>query len=259
MIENKTASSCGACCTRIVNLGVSIGSTVILENINLHMHCGQLTALVGPNGAGKTTLLRAMLREIPHTGELHFIRTHKQTRESVPLIGYVPQKLDMDVLSPVTVRDLFCGAICSRPIWLGTCSKMGRDPQDMLALVGANHLLDQKIGQLSVGQLQRVLLALALTPVPEILLLDEPVAGVDVAGIEMFYQIVSRLRRDFDLSILLISHDLAVVSRFADRMVFLNHTIQCEGTPAEVIAHPLVRQAFGLDIPMLAPNPGGAA
>jgi zinc transport system ATP-binding protein len=122
----------------------------------------------------------------------------------------------------------------------------------MLDFVGGGNLIDKQLGQLSCGQLQRVLLALALTPTPEILLLDEPVSGVDQAGIELFYRMVSQFRHDFDLAILLISHDLPAVARFADRMVFLNRTILSDGTPQEVLSHPLVKQTFGYDFSSVA-------
>ncbi len=247
MDNNISTGHGGACCTRIENLGVRIGNADILENVDLHLHCGQLIALIGPNGAGKTTLLRAMLGELPHSGKLHFLPVRKEGGEASPRIGYVPQKLEMDLLAPVSVLDLFAGAVSRRPTWLGCRRKALKGSLEMLAIVGAENLVEKKLGQLSGGQLQRVLLALALTPVPEILLLDEPVAGVDQAGIEMFYKMVSQFRRAFDLAILLISHDLPVISRFADRMVFLNRKILCDGTPAEVLSNPLVQQTFGFD------------
>ena len=242
-----SSGHCGACCTKIEALGVTIGSATILENVNLHLHCGQLIALIGPNGAGKTTLLRAMLGELPHSGELHFLPVRKGAGEARPRIGYVPQKLEMDTLAPISVRDLFSSAVSRWPVWLGCRRGTSKTSLEMLAIVGADDLVDRRLGQLSGGQLQRVLLALALTPRPDILLLDEPVAGVDQAGIEMFYKMVSQFRRAFDLAILLISHDLPVIARFADRMVFLNRKILCDGTPGEVLSNPLVEQTFGFD------------
>jgi zinc transport system ATP-binding protein len=252
MDANMSAPHCGACCTKIEDLGVTIGSTTILEHVNLHLHCGQLTALIGPNGAGKTTLLRAMLGELPHTGELHFAPVRKESAETAPRIGYVPQKLEMDSLAPISARDLFAGAASRWPSWLGCRAVVSKEARRMLAIVGGEELIDKRLGQLSCGQLQRVLLALALTPAPDILLLDEPVSGVDQAGIELFYRMISQFRRDFDLAILLISHDLPAVARFADRMIFLNRTILSDGAPQEVLSHPLVKQAFGCDFSSVA-------
>ncbi len=232
-----------------------LGSAVVLEHVNLHLHCGQLIALIGPNGSGKTTLLRAMLGELPHTGALHFLPVRRNSRKTEPRIGYVPQRLEMDTLAPASVRDLFAAAMARRPAWLGASRRTTDETARQLATVGAEEVLHRKLGQISPGQLQRVLLALALTPIPDILLLDEPVAGVDQAGIELFYQMVSEFRRTYDLAILLISHDLPVVARFADRMVFLNRTILCDGTPREVLSNPLVRRTFGFDFsPSAAPR-----
>ncbi len=239
---------CGGCCTRLIDFGVTLNSAVILEAINLHVHCGELTVLLGPNGAGKTTLFRAMLGELPYSGSLHFVHAGNEERFIHPRIGYVPQKLEIDTLAPITVLDLFAGALAKRPVWLGHSSAIRAKALDMLALVNSQALLNQRLGQLSSGQLQRVLLALALTPVPDLLLLDEPVSGVDPAGIDLFYRMVSELRQTFDLSILLVSHDIPTAARFADRIIFLNRTILCDGSPREVLAGPCIRQTFGVDL-----------
>ena len=244
----SSTPSCGGCCTRLINFGVTLNRISILEHINLHVHCGELTVLLGPNGAGKTTLFRSMLGELPYTGALHFVHAGSEERFIHPRIGYVPQKLDIDTLAPVTVLDLFAGALAHRPVWLGHSTAIRTKAFAMLSVVNAQSLLDQCLGQLSCGQLQRVLLALALTPVPDLLLLDEPVAGVDPAGIDLFYRMVSELRRTFDLSILLVSHDIPTAARFADRMLFMNRTILCDGSPREVLAGPCIRQTFGIDL-----------
>ena len=211
------------------------------------MHCGELIALIGPNGGGKTTLLRAMLGEIAHTGDLRFLPSGN-TENRPPRIGYVPQKLDLDFRSPVTVLDLFSGAISRWPLWLGYRRSTVNQAAEALSAVASADLLDARISNLSGGELQRVLLALALTPRPEILLLDEPVAGLDQAGTSLFYQTISQLREKYDLSILLISHDLAAAARVADRMIFLNHRICCDGSPEEVLGDESVRRAFGLGL-----------
>ena len=188
------ARSCGGCCTRLVNVGVALGGVPVLQNINLHVHCGELTVLIGPNGAGKTTLFRAMLGEIPYSGRLQFIHSGSKNRFKKPRIGYVPQTLELDARSPVTVLDLFAGARSRRPLWLGYNPSIRDEANAALAVVESPDLIDQRLGRLSSGQLQRVLLALALTPAPDLLLLDEPISGVDLAGIEMFYRMVAQLR-----------------------------------------------------------------
>jgi len=243
--SRMSVRSCGECCTRLVDFGVTLRGEPVLERINLHMHCGELTALIGPNGAGKTTLLRAMVGELPHHGKLRFIH-HGNVESSTPLrIGYVPQKLDLDRTSPTTVSDLFAGTLSQRPLWFGTHKAVRQVARDKLESVGAGALLDRRLSEISVGQLQRVLLALALTPVPELLLLDEPVAALDQGGMDLFYQTVSEMRTAYDLSILLVSHDLAAAAQFADRMILLNRTVLCDGAPREVLLNPLIRQAFG--------------
>ncbi len=236
--------ACGGCCTRLEDFGVRLGGRDILRAINLHVHCGELTAIVGPNGAGKTTLFRAMLGELPHSGRLRFVHLDGRTPFGAPRIGYVPQKLDLDPGAPVTVLDLFAAARTRRPIWTGIARASRRDAAAALAATQADDLLDASLGRLSCGQLQRVLLALALHPLPDLLLLDEPVAGVDPAGIAHFYQLVSDLRRRHDLSILIISHDLDAVAGVANRMILLNGTVLADGPPAAVLARPTLRRTF---------------
>ncbi len=237
--------SCGECCTRLRDFGVRMRGETVLEAINLHMHCGELTALIGPNGAGKTTLLRAMVGELPHSGTLRFIH-HGNVENTTPVrIGYVPQKLELDRTSPTTVLDLFAATTSHWPLWVGTRRKVRDEAYAKLQLVGADQLLNRRLSEISVGQLQRIMLALALTPVPELLLLDEPVAALDQGGMELFYQTVSKMRQEYDLSILLVSHDLTAAAQFADRMILLNRTVLCEGHPREILLNPLIRQTFG--------------
>lgn len=237
--------SCGDCCIRLVDFGVRLQGQPVLEQINLHMHCGELTSLIGPNGAGKTSLLRSMVGEIAHSGTLRFIHQGNVETKTPLRIGYVPQKLELDRTSPTTVLDLFAGALSRWPLWAGTRRAVRAEALSKLELVGGESLLDRRISEISAGQLQRVLLALALAPVPELLLLDEPVAALDQGGMERFYQTVSRMRTEYDLSILLVSHDLTSAAQFADRMILLNRTILCDGPPREVLLSPLIRQAFG--------------
>jgi zinc transport system ATP-binding protein len=242
---------CGECCTRIEGLEVTLNHHSILEDITLHLHCGELTTLVGPNGAGKSMLLKAILGEVRHGGAIHFLPVSGHGREDVPVIGYLPQQLDFDRDSPINVHDLFATAVSRWPVALWYSRRTRRAALESLRLVEAEHLIDRRIGQLSGGELQRVLLALSLTPVPNLLLLDEPVSGIDAAGRELFYRTVSDLRRRFDLSILMVSHDLAGVIAVSDRIVFLNRRIICLGRPAEVIANPDLRRTFGLDLASL--------
>ncbi len=240
--------SCGLCCTRIQNFGVSRGSYEILRDVNLHIHCGDLTAIIGTNGAGKSTLLKAILGEISHAGELTFLDA-KNERTGRPLMGYVPQRLDFDYSSPTSVYDLFACVYSSIPVCFFHSKKLRGKTLQSLARVQAEHLIDRRMGALSGGELQRVLLALALDPIPDILLLDEPVSGIDRNGLQLFYRTVSELRRNYDLSIILVSHDLDLVAQYADRVAFLNNkTVECCGTPQEVFKNDKVTDTFGIGV-----------
>jgi zinc transport system ATP-binding protein len=236
---------CGECCTTLRGVGVRYNGKAVLENVDLHLHCGELTAVIGENGAGKTTLVKCLLGEIPHTGEVHFLDAAHRRPDS-PVIGYVPQHSSFDKDAPVSVLDLFAASLASRPACLGVSAAVREEALAGLRRTGAEQLVDRRIGTLSGGELQRVLLGLALTPVPNILVLDEPMSGVDHSGREQFYELLSALRREYDFAVLLVSHDLATLARFADRMVFLDHRIVCEGPPAEVLRDPRVREAFSL-------------
>ena len=238
----------GLCCTRISNFGVTLGSHEILRDVNLHIHCGELTCLIGPNGAGKSTLLKAILGDVPHAGQLVFLDGRDKMRRR-PAIGYVPQKLELDTTSPASVYDLIASALSRKAVWFFHPKDVRDAVRESLGRVDAGHLVDRRLGALSGGELQRVMLALALQPVPDLLLLDEPVSGIDLAGLQVFYNTVSRLRREYHLSIILVSHDLKLVMKYADRVALLNDkTIQAVGTPKEVFSHQKMYDVFGLDL-----------
>jgi zinc transport system ATP-binding protein len=236
---------CGECCTTMRGVGVRYNGKSVLQDVDLHLHCGELTAVIGENGAGKTTLVKCLLGEIPHEGEVHFLDASHRRPDS-PVIGYVPQHSSFDKDAPVSVLDLFAASLATRPACLGVSPAVREEALTGLRRTGAEELIDRRIGTLSGGELQRVLLGLALTPVPNILVLDEPMSGVDHSGREKFYDLLSKLRREFDFAVLLVSHDLATLARFADRMVFLDRRIVCEGPPADVLRDPRVREAFSL-------------
>lgn len=235
---------CGWCCTKIKNLSVVKGQKTIIHDINLHMHCGELTAVIGPNGGGKSTLLKAIIGEAAYKGEISFLDREGKRRDK-PLVGYVPQRWDFDPGSPVSIEDLFFSRYRRMPIWLFSPRKKREETLASLARVRAEHLIDRKLGELSGGEIQRVLLALAMEPIPDLLLLDEPVSGVDYSGRQLFYNMVSDFRRQYDLTILMVSHDIDLMRHFADRMVFLERTILCQGHPDQVLKNKQVAHVFG--------------
>ncbi|MFA5146851.1 MAG: metal ABC transporter ATP-binding protein [Candidatus Omnitrophota bacterium] len=235
--------TCEHCCTRIENLDVSFGAVRILKGVNLHVNCGELIAIVGPNGAGKTTLLRAILGEIRYTGSIDFQVKGMPCKK--PRIGYVPQRLNYDPDSPISVLDLIASAISDDPVWLGVNPLLTAKIRASLAGVSAEHLLNKRIGELSGGELQRALLAMAMTPEPDLLLLDEPMSGVDAKGLSLFYEIASSLRKARDVTILLVTHDLMGVAPHADRMILLNNSVIASGEPRAVLSDERLISALG--------------
>jgi zinc transport system ATP-binding protein len=235
----------GYCCTKIHKFSVKIGKTQILENVNLHLHCGELTAVIGPNGAGKSTLLKSILGEIKHEGTISFNGSCGNIT-SRPIVGYVPQQLEFDTAAPVSVKDVFVSSMSKKPAWCKSSKQLNGKIIDCLKRVQAEGLINKRLGSLSGGELQRVLLALALEPMPQLLLLDEPVSGVDKKGLDVFYEIVSRIREIYDLSIILVSHDLDLVKKHADRVVLIDGTVILNGAPEKVFSDKRLHETFGL-------------
>ncbi len=231
----------------IRNLNVSLGGNPILTGVNANLNREQITALIGLNGAGKTTLLRAVLQEIPYRGQIAFHCGHDHSGPKPQHVGYVPQKLRIDAHLPLTVRDLLALALQRRPLFLGVSAGTEKLLRQMLAQVGAPcDLLDRPVDKISGGELQRVLLALALHPNPELLLLDEPAAGVDFQDQEKFYDLIARLNNERGITILLVSHDLSVVTRHAHLVLCLKDgRIHCQGSPREIRA--MLMETFGKD------------
>ena len=231
-----------SCCLKVQNVSVKIGGDKILKNVNIHVHCGQMVALIGPNGAGKSTLLKALLGEREFDGNIIF--SAPGSRRAKARIGYVPQSPNFDPGDPVSVSDLFACCLSRRPAFLGA-SKSDRELiLECLERVHGEDLIDKRVGTLSGGELQRVLLALALEPMPNILILDEPLSGVDIEGQTGLMDMLDEIRRDFDLSILMPTHDFSMLPRYADRVVLIDHEVKCQGTPEEVLASPEFRVAF---------------
>lgn len=234
-------------CFKIENLSVQKGNTLILKDINLHIHNGELTTLIGPNGAGKSTLFKALIGDIPYKG--NFIFADYGGKKAVrPKIGYVPQKLEFDQGSPISVLDLFAASVSPLPVWLAYGRKTEETTRKYLDIVHAGHLLNKKIGDLSGGELQRVLLALALNPIPDLLLLDEPFSAVDQSDLEVFYELVRNLVREYDFAAIIVSHDLKLAAKYAQTMIFLNRSVQSIGTPDEVFADENFKTTFKLRV-----------
>ena len=234
---------CSLCRIELKNVGVTAGGDTLLSDISFHIHCGRRTALVGPNGAGKTTLLKALLSQVPYSGSIRHVDAHGHDFPA-PRIGYVPQQLSFDREMPLTVEDLMASSISRRPVWLGYGKKVRETVKQALQETNAEHLSQKRLGNLSGGEMQRVLLAMALMPLPDLLVLDEPVSGMDQNGLSLFLQTVSHLRNTHHLGILMVSHDWQLVKQYADEVVLVNREILCAGTPEEVFSSQAFRDTF---------------
>lgn len=239
----EQSAACGLHCTKINHIGVKFGKEVILKDVNIHIHCGQLTVIIGRNGAGKSTLLKAILGEVEHTGNISFMDMKENVAKKIK-IGYVPQSINIERHMPTTVYDLFASCICHVPVFLKKDKKIHQEIKNQLKLFGAERLIDKSIGDLSGGELQRVLLSIATKPVPNLLILDEPVSGIDKNGTQDFYELVNNLKTKYDMSILLVSHDLELVKKYADRVILLDKEVIKEGTPEEVFSSREFKEKF---------------
>lgn len=243
--KKKNGVSCGFHCIKIKNFKVTTGDdSTILENINFHIHCGQLTAVIGKNGAGKSTLIKAILGEIPHEGTIECKDMKKNAFQDIK-IGYVPQHLNIDKNTPASVYDMFASYISRFPVFLWKKKSLYEEIKKKLQVFEAQELIDKAIGDLSGGELQRVLLSMAVTPPPNLLLLDEPVSGMDQNGLDLFYNNIDYLKKNYDLAVILISHDLEYIEKYADHVVLLDKTIKKEGTPKEVFESREFLMTFG--------------
>ena len=235
------------CSVKIEELSVRKGSTEILNQVNLTANHGEILALIGRNGAGKTTLLKAILGQTPYSGRISYFNCQGK-RIDRPRIGYVPQFLAFDRSTPVTVEDLFCANRSRIPVWMSHGKKRQKEAESLLEKVGGTGLFRKKLGALSGGELQRVLLAFALDPLPDLLLLDEPVSAVDRKGVGVFYDLVTALRSEYHMPVILVSHDLGHVKKYASKAAFLQDgTVAMQNAVDKVLNNPQVREAFGLD------------
>ena len=245
------ADNCKLCRIALENVSVVRGGQTLLQDVSMHIHCGQLTVLIGQNGAGKTTLIRALLGEYAHGGTIRHVDgegrdvAHMRT-------GYVPQHLDFDKSMPISVSDFIAAAKGGSPVWLGKQKKMQAHIREILEDMECGYLAERRLGALSGGELQRVLLALATDPVPDLLVLDEPVSGVDMAGLDLFYKRVTELRDKQHMAILLVSHDLGLIRKYADRVVLLDKTVVAQGDANKVFATDAFREAFGFSFEEVA-------
>ncbi|MGH1374274.1 MAG: zinc ABC transporter ATP-binding protein ZnuC, partial [Cellvibrionaceae bacterium] len=208
-------------------LGLQFGDRTILSDVSLTLKKGEIVTLIGPNGAGKTSLVRIVLGlQKPSSGEL--------TRQKNLRIGYMPQKIHIEASLPLTVQR-----------FLRLASKDKLAIEESLKLTGIPQLLNSPMQSLSGGETQRVLLARALLRNPDLLVLDEPVQGVDVAGQSALYRLIADIRDQRGCGVLMVSHDLHLVMAATDTVICLNQHVCCHGHPESVTEDPAYLELFG--------------
>jgi zinc transport system ATP-binding protein len=216
-----------ACLIEASGLGYRMDGHPILEGISLQLHAGEILTVIGPNGAGKTTLLKLLIGLLePASGTV-------RRREGLR-IGYMPQRLAIDSALPLSVQRFL--QIADRRL-----DRVAAVAEE----VGISRLLRTPLASVSGGEFQRVLLARALLRDPQLLMLDEPVQGVDVAGQAELYALIKEVRTRHHCAVLMISHDLHVVMAATDTVLCLNRHVCCAGQPEDVSTHPAYLQLFG--------------
>ena len=215
----------------VEGLGVRLGRETILRGVGFAVPEGSALAIIGPNGAGKTVLFRAIIGAIPHDGA---VRWAPGTR-----LGYVPQKLDIERDLPITGRDF----LRARATLAGAGPDDARRALELVGLPPA--AADQPIGTFSGGQFQRLMLAFALMGKPTVLLFDEPTAGVDEPGEERLYEMIHRVQAAEALTLLLVSHELSVVYRYAENVLCLGREHRCLGPAREILTPETIARVYG--------------
>lgn len=225
------------------NVCLSRGGNRILNNICATAPAGGSTVLVGPNGAGKTTLLLCLIGEMAYTGRIQFAGLERQ-----PRTAYVPQHLIMDRSLPLRVCEFLALSRQRQPLWLGLRPWARNEGRQLLQMVKAEHLEQSRMGDLSGGELRRVLLAAALGRNPELLVLDEPAAGVDVRGERLFWELLNAARHERGFTQIMVSHNLPLVAHYATHVVCLNKTVCATGAPRATLTSSTLMELFGVPI-----------
>lgn len=220
----------------VKNLSVEFNGAKVLDDINFEVKAGEILAIIGPNGAGKTILLKSLLNLIDYQGEIKWHPIEQKNETRLPKIGYVPQRMDIETDIPLTVKEF---------LNLAGDSPKEKIKETLIYVQLNEKILKSGFGEISIGQRQRILVAWAILKNPDILLFDEPTADIDIAGQESIYKMIGKLHRDLNLSVILISHDLNVVYRYAHKVLCLNRKKICEGAPKEILNTERLLELYG--------------
>jgi zinc transport system ATP-binding protein len=215
---------------KVENLNVKLDDESIICNLSFEVRRGEVLTILGPNGAGKTVLLKTLLGIFPFEGKIEWKKGIK--------IGYVPQRVPFVKDFPISIEEFF-----------KLKTKDEKEIKKVLGLVGFNEgFLKKNLSEISSGQYQRILIAWALIGNPDVLLFDEPTTGIDISGEETIYQLLERLKNERNLTIILVTHDLSVVSKFSDYVICLNKCPICQGKPKEVLSTESLSKLYGQEI-----------
>ncbi|MBI2064113.1 MAG: metal ABC transporter ATP-binding protein [Candidatus Yanofskybacteria bacterium] len=221
----------------IENLGVKFDQNEVLKGLGFFVQKGDVLAIIGPNGSGKSVLFRALLGLIPYSGKIEWAKGLR--------LSYVPQKLNIDKELPLSVEEFLKIKSKNHNKIISVLNSVGLSDKDHEKGHLARHLLKQRLGWLSGGQLQRVLIAWAVLDDPDVLLFDEPTSGIDIGGEETIYNLLRKLKEERNLTMLLISHDLNIVYKYANNVICLNKEMICYGVPSEVLDPSALTKLYG--------------
>jgi len=225
ILKNKNSSI-----LNVRGLTVSLNREKIICNLSFELKRGEVLTILGPNGAGKTVLLKTLLGMFPYEGKIEWAKGIK--------IGYVPQRVSFVKDFPISIKEFF-----------ELKTKNEKEIKELLRLIGFDEtFLNKSLNQISSGQYQRILIAFALIGNPDVLLFDEPTTGIDISGEETIYQLLERLKKEKNLTILLVTHDLSIVFKFSDYVICLNKCPLCQGKPTEVLSPENLSKLYGQEI-----------
>lgn len=219
----------------VKNLNVVLENEHILQDISFEVRIGEALAIIGPNGAGKTVLFKTLLGFFPYEGEIRW-------RDGVK-ICYVPQKFLVEKNMPFTVREFFL--LKSRRFWQTERNFAAHVAKELEIFKLETDIMKKSLNELSGGEFQRLLIAWAMIDHPDVLLFDEPTAGIDVGFEETAYQLIHKMQKERHTTVLLISHDLNLVYRYAQSVICLNRKMICEGPPKEVLNPKELAELYG--------------